>query len=112
MKLLLNTVLKSLRIICLSTFLYSRCIWKFYHGWQGRSARNSGGELTGVSHSDVRNKSVGVPLQMEGLGEGSRGLLLMTSFKVLQFILSMEYVGTEEEEAGLGLGEFFGAMLR
>ena len=49
---------------------------------------------------------------MEGLGEGSRGLLLMTSLKVLQFISSTEYVGTEEEEAGSGLGEFFGAMLR
>ena len=57
-------------------------------------------------------KSVEVPLQMEGLGEGSRGLLLMTSLKVLQFISSTEYVGVEVEEAGSGLGDFFGAMLR
>ena len=49
---------------------------------------------------------------MEGLGEGSKGLLLMTSLKVLQFISSTEYVGAEVEEAGLGLGEFFGAMSR
>ena len=57
-------------------------------------------------------KSAGVPLQMEGWGEGSRGLLLMTSLKVLQFISSTEYVGVEAEEAGSGLGEFFGAMSR
>ena len=57
-------------------------------------------------------KSAGVPLQMEGLGEGSRGLLLMTSLKVLQFISSTEYVGVEVEEARSGLGEFFGAMSR
>ena len=49
---------------------------------------------------------------MEGLGEGSRGLLLITSLKVLQFISSTEYVEVEVEEAGSGLGEFFRAMLR
>ena len=57
-------------------------------------------------------KSAGVPLQREGLGEGSRGLLLMTSLKVLQFISSTEYVGVDVEEAGSGLGEFFRAMSR
>ena len=57
-------------------------------------------------------KSTGVPLQIEGLGEGSRGLLLMTSLKVLQFISSMEYVAVEVEEAGSGLGAFCGTMLR
>ena len=57
-------------------------------------------------------KSVGVPLQIEGLGEDSRGLLLMMSLKVLQFSLSTEYVEVEVEEAGSGLGEFFGAMSR
>ena len=57
-------------------------------------------------------KSAGVPLQIEGLGEGSRGLLLMTSLKVLQFISSTEYVGVDVEEAGSGLGEFFRAMSR
>ena len=57
-------------------------------------------------------KSVGVPLQMEDLGEGLRGLLLMTFLKALQFISSTEYVGAEVEEAGLGLGEFFGVMSR
>ena len=57
-------------------------------------------------------KSARVPLQMEGLGEGSRGLLLMMSVKVLQFISSTEYVGVEVEEAGSGLGEFFGAISR
>ena len=55
-KSLLDTVLKSLGIICPLAFLCCRCFWKFYHGWQGRSARNSGGEPTGVSHGDVRNK--------------------------------------------------------
>ena len=59
-----------------------------------------------------RIKSTRVPLQMEGLGEGSRGLLLMTSLKVLQFILSTEYVRVEVEGARSGLGEFFGAMSR
>ena len=57
-------------------------------------------------------KSIGVPLQMEGLGEGLRGLLMMISLKVLQFISSMEYVGVEVEEAGSGLGAFFGAISR
>ena len=57
-------------------------------------------------------KSTRVPLQMEGLGEGSRELLLMMSLKVLQFISSMEYVGAKVEGAGSGLGEFFGAMSR
>ena len=57
-------------------------------------------------------KSARVPLQIEGLGKGSRGLLLMMSLKVLQFISSTEYVGVEVEEAGSGLGEFFRAMLR
>ena len=55
-KSLLDTILKSLGIICLLAFLHCCCIWEFYHGWQGRSARNSGGEPTGVSIGDVRNK--------------------------------------------------------
>ena len=55
-KSLLDAVLKSLGIICPLAFLCCCCIWEFYHGWQGRSARNSGGEPTGVSHGDVRNK--------------------------------------------------------
>ena len=59
-----------------------------------------------------RIKSAGVPLQIEGLGEGSRGLLLITSLKVLQFISSTKYVGVDVEETGLELGEFFRAMLR
>ena len=49
---------------------------------------------------------------MEGLGEGLRGLLLMTSLKVFQFISFMKYVEVEVEEAGLGLEEFFRAMSR
>ena len=57
-------------------------------------------------------KSAGVLLQIEGLREGLRGLLLITSLKVLQFILPKEYVGVEVEGAGLGLGEFFGALVR
>ena len=57
-------------------------------------------------------KLAGVPLQMEGLGKGSSGLLLMMSLKILQVISSTEYVGVEVEEAGSGLGEFFGAILR
>ena len=57
-------------------------------------------------------KLVGVPLQMEGLGEGSRGLLLMTSLKVLQFISYTEYVGDDVEKSGSGLWEFFEAMSR
>ena len=55
-KSLLNTILKSLGIICPLAFLCCRCILEFYHGWQSRSARNSRGEPTGVSHGDVRNK--------------------------------------------------------
>ena len=55
-KSLLNTILKSLGIICPLAFLCCHCIWKFYHGWESRSARDSGGEPTCVSHSDVGNK--------------------------------------------------------
>ena len=55
-KSLLNTILKSLGIICLLAFLCCHCIWKFYHGWQSRSARDSRGKPTCVSHGDVGNK--------------------------------------------------------
>ena len=55
-KLLLNTVVISLGIICSLAFLRCYCIWKFYHGWQGRSTRNSRGEPTGMSYGEVRNK--------------------------------------------------------
>ena len=55
-KLLLDIVLKSLGIICLLAFLCCYCIGEFYHGWQGRSARNSRGKPIGMSHGDVRNK--------------------------------------------------------
>ena len=53
-----------------------------------------------------------MPLQIEGLGEGLRGLLLIMSLKVLQFISSIEYIGAGVEEAGSGLGEFVRAMSR
>ena len=55
-KSLLNTILKSLGIICPLAFLCYHCIWEFYYSWQGWGARNSGGEPTGVSHGNVRKK--------------------------------------------------------
>ena len=55
-KSLLESVLKSLGVICPLTLLCCRGVREVYHSGQGGSTGDSRGESTGVSHGNVGNK--------------------------------------------------------